>query len=332
MNIGIVVCTNGYGHIRRQSIVARELISKGNNVTIYFPRASLEQISPDLVDCCCDFNTRTASSDWIKGEAQSWINTIGSLSEFDVVISDNLLDVLSLRPDAIISGSFFWHKTLDLAETVTEHQESLLSECKPTIVSNRYFSPPYIKSTKNFRPIGFIKDKRSNQRGNKTTRGKTALLSIGMGRSESEILMQSYVTDVLTEQSQNFQKFEKIYIERRIYKESLPDNFVRARFDEKMFNDLDVVIGRPGIGLVSECVTRNIDYVSILEESNAEMVFNNGVLSREFNIDVAKDFEEGLELAFERCSRQSAFNKVNSAGLNEFVSVVEDDYEFHSKS
>ena len=327
MKIGIVVCNNGYGHIRRQSIIARELINRGNDVVIYAPLCSLGKVSSDLVDYCCDFNTNSSSFDWMQGNARKWVNVIGSLSEFDVVISDNLIDVLTVRPDAIISGSFFWHKILGIPRSLIDGQEKLLLDCEPTIISNEYFSPAYIRSRKNFKPIGFIKKEIAKRCHINRNDKKSVLLTIGAGRSDSETLMKSYITDVLDGLSLNFENFGKIYIESRMYSSRLPKNFVSAKFDENMFDDLDAVIGRPGIGIITECATRNIDYISIRENSNSEMVFNNNILSQHFDAVIVSTFEEGLAFANRRLLGDALLSKASANGLNEFISIVEGIYE-----
>jgi len=332
MKIGIVVCNNGYGHIRRQSIIAAELIYRRHNVVMYAPIHSLKNMGSDLVNYCRDFNTHTCASDWMQGNSSKWLKSIGSMCEYDAVISDNLIDILSVRPDAIISGSFFWHKTLDLPMHVIENQEKLLTEHEPTIISNKYFSPDYIRSRKNFVPIGFIEKGIVARRYKQRHKNKSVLLTIGMGRSDSETLMKHYIIDVVEGRSFNFRQFDKIYIESRMFNNSLPPNFVRAKFDEPMFEDLDVVIGRPGMGIITECATRNIDYISILESSNSEMTFNNNVLTHHFNTVVVGDFEEGLDFACSGQFKETLLSKANTAGLSEFVSIVEGKHEFVAQS
>ena len=61
---------------------------------------------PDVVD----FDTETNIDRWLYGEKFDWHKRIPSLENFDIVVSDNLIEVLEVRDDAWLSGSFFWHE------------------------------------------------------------------------------------------------------------------------------------------------------------------------------------------------------------------------------
>ena len=64
---------------------------------------------------------------------------IGSLKNYDIVISDNLLEVLELRPDAWILGSFFGKTIKDISYQLFDNSEKLLKHYKPKVISSEIF-------------------------------------------------------------------------------------------------------------------------------------------------------------------------------------------------
>ena len=116
VNVALISCSNGYGHIRRLLLLSQELISKSNHVVLFAPLNFVKNIiettgihhCPDVVD----FDTETNIDRWLYGEKFDWHKRIPSLENFDIVVSDNLIDVLEVRDDAWLSGSFFWHEII----------------------------------------------------------------------------------------------------------------------------------------------------------------------------------------------------------------------------
>ena len=59
----------------------------------------------------------------------------------DLVLSDNLVEILSLREDAILMSSFLWHDILSYAypdqseiQSIVENQLNLLDRYRPTMI------------------------------------------------------------------------------------------------------------------------------------------------------------------------------------------------------
>ena len=95
--IALIACSNGYGHIRRLLLLAHALSNKGANPVLFAPLNAVESvvksegiIRPKIVD----FDTHTNQESWLNGTATDWINFAPNFSGFDIVISDNLIEIL----------------------------------------------------------------------------------------------------------------------------------------------------------------------------------------------------------------------------------------------
>ena len=58
-----------------------------------------------------DFDSKTSSQYYLSEEIFDLKDSLKKLKEFKLVISDNLIEVLEFRPDAIILGHFFGIKS-----------------------------------------------------------------------------------------------------------------------------------------------------------------------------------------------------------------------------
>ena len=53
-----------------------------------------------------DFATQTNIKTYERDTINDWLQNLPSLDGFDIVVSDNLIEVLEIRPDAWLSGTF----------------------------------------------------------------------------------------------------------------------------------------------------------------------------------------------------------------------------------
>ncbi len=111
-----MACSNGYGHIRRLLLLSVALRKCSASVVLFAPLKVAERLSKTErinLPVVVDFDSQTKKSDWFKSDVESWVARLPCLSGFDIVVSDNLIEILKIRPDAWLSGSFFWHESLD---------------------------------------------------------------------------------------------------------------------------------------------------------------------------------------------------------------------------
>ena len=133
-SVALIACSNGYGHTRRLLLIAEALEKCGVKSTLFAPASIANYLSGILeinTPRVINFDTETTIYDWVKGNSGNWVKRIPDLCEYDEVISDNLADVLKLRDDSWLSGSFLWHESLpNIPQRVTNDQTKLLAKFK----------------------------------------------------------------------------------------------------------------------------------------------------------------------------------------------------------
>ena len=124
----ILVSANGYGHIRRQILIARELLRRFSDFRITFAltdkqyqRFKLEiEALGEMAEVVAGVtedsvrwrhNPENYTDANLNGWEAEWTSH-SRLANSDFVISDNLVGVLEKRPDAVLSGSFLWHEVI----------------------------------------------------------------------------------------------------------------------------------------------------------------------------------------------------------------------------
>ena len=111
--VALIACSNGYGHIRRLLLLSEALSLRFAEPVLFAPTKPLQRLiqtegvtPPKQVN----FDTQTTISNWIDGTACDWYKRLPSLSEYDVVVCDNLIEIL-VKVDScwayrLVKGSF----------------------------------------------------------------------------------------------------------------------------------------------------------------------------------------------------------------------------------
>jgi hypothetical protein len=275
-SVALIACTNGYGHIRRLLLIAEALKKIGIESTLFAPKlianylADLFQIeSPTIID----FDTETTATDWLNGNAWKWVQRIQDLGDYDEVVSDNLVDVLTLRKDAWLSGSFLWHESLSgIPPQIIHNQMRLLAIHRPPMFSSRLFTSKKIKSLVKVFEVGLF-GKRYNQQDREK---KNALIAIGKGSPLGRNL------HLLIEEISKikFIPFNKVWVDPEIFPTSAPKWMKPATFERHMYEDLQVAIIRPGVGTATESILAGAKIFAFYEEENMEMKENASTLEK----------------------------------------------------
>ena len=272
VNVALISCSNGYGHIRRLLLLSQELISKSNHVVLFAPLNFVKKIKettgihycPDVVD----FDTETNIDRWLCGEKFDWYKRIPNLENFDIVVSDNLIDVLEVRDDAWLSGSFFWHEIIhNFPLKLKNYYQNLLLKHNPRMISSSYFSQSYLSSYVQLYEVGLYGD---SSYCSDSTKKKDALISCGIGGKILEDTREfiRYLSTL------DKTPFIKVWVEPSLYPKDAPSWMVKATFTTEMFNSLLVSIIRPGVGTVIDSLLSGVKIFSFFEQNNFEMQKN----------------------------------------------------------
>ena len=111
----MIACPNGYGHSRRILLLSEYLIKKGFTIDLVGDFSfGLSRFVDDLYFNKVNFfplPSFLSSKFWTTNLSFPY-NSLPNLGNYDLVISDNLIEILEMRSDTVLSGSFFWHKVL----------------------------------------------------------------------------------------------------------------------------------------------------------------------------------------------------------------------------
>ncbi len=291
MKIGILVIDNGLGHLRRQSVLANHLSVNGHEVSIYCNIDNAKKFY--FKDKIQMHNLSIKLDDILEGyEPKGKLNLI-LYKNYDLFISDNLVDVLEFNPNCIIFGSFFWHRSIKVSLEYYQKCEYLLNKYEPIIIANKYFAPDYIKNNKNVQLIGLFSDFNNTKKD--FTLKKDILISTGLGGKSN--LISSDLLDfceILSNRIGN-----TIWLEPRFFYKFKSKSFKMATYDKKMYQKIRVAIVRPGLGTVSDLLACECIIIPVYENKNKEMKHNAKILKSlgHFNCKVSK-IHEILETIF----------------------------------
>ena len=285
ISCAIIVCDHGLGHLRRCAIEAKNRQEKGENVTLFAPLKSMERITrifPSLNGLkILDFSTNTKLENYRHGltAAIGWIKNIPNLDEFDLVICDNLPEILSLRPDAILYAQFFWHDIFqDLAKDYFYFCENLLAKYCPTIIGCDLFAMNQVKSQPRYKPVGlyFVPELLEAVK-KKSLESRTDLLITGGSTKSAHLKIKEIINKILISGPKSF---NYIHVDSELLPDDPPTWMIGADFSIEMYCRLKAAICRPGLGVLTDLLTVGVKPYLIYEPGNPEMEHNATVLEK----------------------------------------------------
>ena len=288
MNIGIFVCANGLGHIRRVSAILHYLLNIKNEqltsvrFTIHFPVERTEYLInsnefkylkehrnvfiKDFRYPVNYYEHSLAEKTWSKIK-------LPQDRDFQLIWSDNITQVLELGMQTVFTGSFFWHEVLEQmnhSKNFVNNQRVLISQNRPIMIGNEYFSTPDVRQLTDFSPVGFYK---YNIIQNHLSDKKDILLSAGLG-GESLEDCSSAIKRIIQEK---LVPPRYLWIEPRLYEDNFPDWVKLATYQNSMFSQCYASCIRPGIGTLSDALLGG-NYIFSFHKDTHEMNYNSSVL------------------------------------------------------
>ena len=284
-HLAILVSANGYGHIRRQILITSELLKQNSNLHVQFAitdaqfqRFKLEienlgsrasavvGVTEDSVRWRHDPSNYTATN--LNGW-ESELMSRSSLIEADFVLSDNLVGVLEIRPDAVLSGSFLWHEVIDAYAQVNdacrqfvEREINLLKKCVPKMICNADLATPAVLSLTDAVRVPWMIEEtvpQAFQDNLSKESDRTAILVHGGGTRTLDDRVRM-IAQIL--RNNNYTVFT-----------DLEDDLMCFDYQDSSWQQLGAVICRPGVGTATECVKWHIPIVLIHDQTNVEAEF-----------------------------------------------------------
>jgi len=266
-SVALIACSNGLGHVRRLLVLAGALARRGGRPTLFAPRDSVDVLvramgvaAPPVED----FSTGTDRAAWTDGRAAAWVGRLSPLERFDHVVSDNLIEILERRPDAWLSGSFFWHRALDgVSPGLAARAEALLARYRPRMIATRLFAAEDLGAATRLHGVGLY----AAPGPAVAAAPRDALVACGRGGGISAAAA-ALVGRIAAGPPP---PFATVRVEPGLYHSALPDWIRPADFTPAMYAGLRVAVIRPGIGTVTDSLLAGARLFSFFEDGNAEM-------------------------------------------------------------
>ena len=245
--------------------------------------------------------------------------------DYDMVFSDNLTSILETRKNSLLIGSFLWSEVFDSNQKdfidYKKREFANLVKFKPYMISVKKFTMNMVKShTKNITvgwPTQFnvdfkLKDKIKN------------ILVIGGGTNIINKILKEAIKIIL--KNTNF----NIYVSSILHKNFKDYNKISLfNFSENDFKNIDLIISRPGMGTITDCVNFNIPILAIYEKNNNEMHFNAKAIEKNnFGLDISLIYLN-IDMIIKALERNNQFknfqislSKENKNGLREINDFV----------
>lgn len=269
--IALLACSNGMGHVRRMLALALALREAGARPVMLAEGRKLARlkqtygvIAPELIE----FGSRTERNDWMSTSGSAWVEDLPGLDGYDEVVSDNLVEVLERRPDAWLSGSFFWHRALDgFPAACAVHAESLLHRHRPRMVTSSLFASTYLAASTRLAEVGLYAFPGSVAACNG---GCDVLIACGTGGgadAEARALLQEIAAGPRV-------PCGTLWVEPSMYEFGMPVWMQAASFTPAMYAGLMCAVIRPGVGTATDALLAGARLFCFYESGNDEMRVN----------------------------------------------------------
>ena len=293
----ILVSANGFGHIRRQILIARELLRRFSDFRITFAltdkqyqRFKLEiEALGEMAEVVAGVtedsvrwrhNPENYTDANLNGWEAEWTSH-SRLANSDFVISDNLVGVLEKRPDAVLSGSFLWHEVIaaysnrnEVCKRFVDREISLLKINSPKMICNRSLASLAVIELTSPVEVSWMIDEIVEQ---SNTASRSSILVHGGGTRT----LDSKVLEIARKlRHSNLKVFTDIEDDQDCFD-----------YRDETWRTIGVVICRPGAGTATECVKWRIPMVVLRDSENSEAEF---IAERLTLLGLAHGFADGL--------------------------------------
>lgn len=335
----VVLAANGLGHARRMLGVLGCFVERGGAVDLTIVGEPWQRAAArgwragELVEAhgarwhhgIVEPGVRwsTAGDRYRDGALLQWearLDDVPELGTADVVVSDNLVGVLTRRPDALLAASFLWSDVLDAidpsspeVEAFVDHERELLAAHQPEMLCVRDLVMPGVLERTRPHPVGWMCEDPSLPSTPPADGGAVAVLGGGTGAADDLLraaagALADAGTPVLTGDS--------------LTGTGLP------RFDRTpaAWRSVAAVVCRPGAGTLTDCVRWQVPVVCVDEGGNAEMTHNAVRISalgfgvdagRQPDVDATVSAVQRVSEPSPRAATREAMALVDRRGLEE---------------
>ena len=291
MKIGIYVCSNGYGHFHRMLQVCTHL--PFCEIDIHCERYQYNRFKPTQDNLNFIFY-KESNIRWDRKRVGS-IDTSG-IDKYDKVITDNLVEILKYRPDALLSGSFLWSDIWREKygnNDFSDRQDKIFHDVKPRVVCNGDVVFGQLKKYQNKVDIGWgCKDN---------------------SKEDFNLNRIVCITPSLNYTEKYTEKFLEI---RNEYQDDVDFSFNINHTDNSMF------VIRPGLGMITTCVSHRIPIVALWDEDDSIEIQHLAHKVEELGIGISLNVNDDFILSSDVTKYRESFKKLNLNGYLKFAGLI----------
>jgi spore coat polysaccharide biosynthesis predicted glycosyltransferase SpsG len=268
LKIAILISNNGLGHIKR-NITLAESLSKTYNVTLFAKKKKISKfkVNKKIKIKNLNFNSQQKFSVYNK-KIHRFIKIKGN---FDLHLSDNYPEAVLNNHRTFIISNFFWHNLLKIDNN---YYRSIEKKIKKTIViSNYLFCSKEIRDKYEITPTGFYGNFNKKKFSKKA---KGILFSFGTANKDIDFFIKKFL------KSLKIKNKHPIFIDSKFYNKKLINyNIHKANYSKEMFSKIAIAIIKPGLGIITDCLSYGITILSHEHKLyNQEFLFNSKVLNK----------------------------------------------------
>ena len=291
MKIGIYICSNGYGHFHRMLQVCTHL--PFHEIDIHCERYQYNRFKPTQDNLNFIFY-KESNIRWDRKRVGS-IDTSG-IDKYDKVITDNLVEILKYRPDALLSGSFLWSDIWREKygnNDFSDEQDKIFHDVKPRVVCNGDVVFGQLKKYIN-------------------------KVDIGWGCKDNSTEHFNLNRIVCITPSLNYtEKYTEKFLEiRNEYQDDVDFSFNINHTDNSMF------IIRPGLGMITTCVSHRIPIVALWDEDDSIEIQHLAHKVEELGIGISLNVNDDFILSSDVTKYRESFKKLNLNGYLKFAGLI----------
>lgn len=335
--LGILVCRNGLGHIRRIIQVVDFLLLKEKkiNIEIFFDFKQKEMLKNWKIINKLEKNESVKFfnfspypfwssnlKDLNPKKLLNWHKDLKKLNleKFDLIISDNLIETIIYNKNTILSGSFLWHIIYKIAFCDNKEIENYYNFCseilyknKTKMIVNKYFFMPQLEEQVETLKVGMLKSLKRNRK--KLKDGKIGVLfayfnELKLNNFRSSNNNFDFFADLRT-----FQKFRK-------------ENFKKFSYEKMGFSKIEAILGTSSMGTITESFGTSTP-LFVLPSKNPEILHNLNILKKLGLGFETKDVKDGLEKIKDFYKGElnyknylNSLKKIEKNGLNETYKLL----------
>ena len=291
MKIGIYVCSNGYGHFHRMLQVCTHL--PFHEIDIHCERYQYNRFKPTQDNLNFIFY-KESNIRWDRKRVGS-IDTSG-IDKYDRVITDNLVEVLKYRPDALLSGSFLWSDIWREKygnNDFSDEQDKIFHDVKPRVVCNGDVVFGQLKKYINKVDIGW-----------------------GCKDNSTEDFNLNRIVCITPSLNYTEKYTEKFLEIRNEYQDDVDFSFNINHTDNSMF------IIRPGLGMITTCVSHRIPIVALWDEDDSIEIQHLAHKVEELGIGISLNVNDDFILSSDVTKYRESFKKLNLNGYLKFAGLI----------